>query len=183
MWFFFRFFVATYIQKIKPTKHILEWVSAPYRVMPWDLDANLHMNNVKYLKYLERGRVEHMIHTPWLRNMYRSNAKALIANTEVSYVKEMRLFQKFNVETRISSWDEKYLYIEQVFADGKTIFTCSVTRMATVDMKTHKRLSATEVLAKAFAESSAPPLPESAQHLNALIKAQRQETQAITHIH
>ena len=94
MWFFFRFFVATYIQKIKPTKHILEWVSAPYRVMPWDLDANLHMNNVKYLKYLERGRVEHMIHTPWLRNMYRSNAKALIANTEVSYVKEMRLFQQ-----------------------------------------------------------------------------------------
>ena len=67
MWFIFRFIVALHIQKIKPTQSLLDWVLVPYRCMPWDLDANMHMNNVKYLKYLERSRVEHMIHTPWLR--------------------------------------------------------------------------------------------------------------------
>ena len=81
MWFIFRFIVALHIQKIKPTQSLLDWVLVPYRCMPWDLDANMHMNNVKYLKYLERSRVEHMIHTPWLQEMHGRGYKALIANT------------------------------------------------------------------------------------------------------
>ncbi len=183
MWFIIRFIIAHYVQKIKPSKHILDWVIARYRVMPWDLDANLHMNNVKYLKYLERGRVEQMIHTPWLQKMWTNQAKALVANTEISYVKEMRLFQKFKVETRVSSWDEKYIYMEQIFTYKHTVFTAAVIRMAVVHAKTGKRLSPTEVFKNLFGEEQSPPVPQSAQHLNLLIQAQRGETQAIADAH
>lgn len=183
MWFIFRFIIAHYVQKVKPSKHILDWVITRYRVMPWDLDANLHMNNVKYLKYLERGRVEQMIHTPWLSIMFGNQLKGLIANTEISYVKEMRLFQKFKVETRISSWDEKYVYMEQLFTHKHTVFTSAVIRLAVVDAKNHKRCSPNEVFANFFSEPKAPAIPKSAQYLNLLVQAQRNETQAVADAH
>ncbi len=183
MWFLFRFLIARYIQKIQPTKHLLDWMIVPYRVQLWDIDANLHMNNVKYLKYMERGRVEHMIHTPWLREMHRRGYKALIANTEISYVKELKPFQWFKVETRISAWDDKYVYMEQLFTYKRTVFTAAVIRMAMVSIKTGKRVSPIQALNDAFPGLPSPPLPASAAALNQLVQAQRSETQAVADAH
>lgn len=183
MWFFFRFLIARYIQKIEPSKPLLDWVITRYRVLPWDIDANLHMNNVKYLKYLERGRVEHMIHTPWLREMFNRGFKALIANTEISYVKELKPFQYFKVETRISAWDDKYVYMEQLFTYKRTVFTAAVIRMAMVSTRTGKRVAPSHMLREAFPDLQSPPVPDSARALNQLVQAQRGETQAIADAH
>jgi len=183
MWFIVQFIFALYVQKIKPTKTFQDWVFARYRCMPWDLDANVHMNNVKYLKYLERGRVEFMIHTPWLQEMHGRGFKALIANTEISYVKEIRPLQRFKVETRISSWDEKYIYMEQLFTYRKTVFTAAVIRMAMVSIKTGKRVSPLAAFKEMAPGVTPATLPDSAQHLNLLVQAQRSETQAIAAAH
>ena len=179
MWFLFRFLIARYIQKVMPTHGLLDWVSFRYRVLPWDIDANLHMNNVKYLKYLERGRVEHMIATPWMNTMFDHGVKALIANTEISYVKELKPFQPFDVETRINSWDDKYVYFEQLFTYKQTVFTAAVIRMAMVDSRTGKRASPRQVLTELFPALQSPELPASVVALNQLVTAQRNETQAV----
>lgn len=176
MWFFFRFLIARYIQKITPTRSILDWVSVRYRVHLWDIDANLHMNNVKYLKYLERGRVEHMIATPWLNQMFERKINVLIANTEISYIKELKPLQPFDVETRISSWDDKYVYFEQVLTYNKTVFTAAVIRMAMIDQRAGKRASPAVLLPGIFPGLQSPPIPASAMALNQLVAAQRQET-------
>ncbi|MDY6922028.1 MAG: acyl-CoA thioesterase [Pseudomonadota bacterium] len=183
MWFLLRFLIALHIQKIKPSKSLLDWVFVEYRCMPWDLDANIHMNNVKYLKYLERGRVENMIHTPWLQDMHGRGYKALIANTEISYVKEIRPFQRFKVSTRISSWDEKYIYMEQVMSHRQTVFTAAVIRMAMVNSKTKRRESPMLAFAEIAPGLQPPPLPDSARHLNLLVQAQRGETPVVTGDH
>jgi acyl-CoA thioesterase FadM len=141
------------------------------------------MNNVKYLKYLERGRVEHMIHTPWLQSMFTRGFKALIANTEISYVRELKPFQNFKVETRISAWDDKYVYIEQLFTYKRTVFTAAVIRMAMVSTRTGKRVAPTQALLEAFPDLVSPPVPASARALNQLVQAQRGETQAIADAH
>lgn len=183
MWFLFRFLIARYIQHAVPTKTMLDWVITRYRVQLWDIDANLHMNNVKYLKYLERGRVEHMIATPWLNEMYNKGVKALIANTEISYVKELKPFQPFKVETRISSWDDKYIYMEQLFTYKRTVFTAAVIRMAMVSVHTGKRVSPIQTMRSAFPELQSPSIPASALALNQLVAAQRGETQAVADAH
>lgn len=179
MWFFFRFLLARYIQKTVPSKSILDWVTTEYRVLPWDIDVNMHMNNVKYLKYLERGRVEHMIATPWMNEMFNKGLKALIANTEISYVRELKPFQRFKVETRITSWDDKYVYFEQLFTYKRTVFTAAVIRMAMVNVRTGKRASPVQVMLDTFAGLQPPPVPASVAALNQLVAAQRGETQAI----
>lgn len=179
MWFLFRFLIARYIQKAVPTHSILDWVTASYRVHLWDIDANLHMNNVKYLKYLERGRVEHMIATPWMNETFDKGLRALIANTEISYVRELKPFQRFNVETRISSWDDKYVYFEQLFTYKRTVFTAAVIRMAIVNVRTGKRESPVQVMQDTFGGLQAPSLPASVTLLNQLVAAQRGETQAL----
>lgn len=179
MWFIIRFILALYVHKTKPSKSILDWVQYQHRVMPWDLDANIHMNNVKYLKYLERGRVEHMIHTPWLQAMHQRRVKALIANTEISYIKEMRALQPFSVETRIKGWDQRYVYVEQLFTHGDTIFTAALIRMALVSVKTGKRVAPDTEFNDAFPTEKSPRIDESINLFNHLIQAQRKETQAI----
>lgn len=183
MWFIIRFLVARYIQKIEPSKSMLDWIITYYRVQLWDIDANIHMNNVKYLKYLERGRVEHMIHTPWLKEMYSRGVKALIANTEISYVKELKPFQRFKVETRISSWDDKYIYMEQLFTYKRTVFTAAVIRMAMVSVHTGKRVSPAQVMRETFPELQVPSIPASAIAMNQLVAAQRSETQVVADAH
>ena len=178
MWFIIRFILALYVQKTKPTKSILDWVEYNNRVMPWDLDANIHMNNVKYLKYLERGRVEHMIHTPWLQTMHRRRVKALIANTEISYIREMRAMQPFTVETRINGWDQRYVYVEQLFTHDGTIFTAALIRMALVNVKTGKRVAPAFEFEAAFPSFKSPQIADSIALFNQLVQAQRKETQA-----
>ncbi len=183
MWFLFRFLVARYILKTEPSQSMLDWVITHYRVQLWDIDANIHMNNVKYLKYMERGRVEQMIATPWLKEMHSRGVKALIANTEISYVKELKPFQRFKVETRISSWDDKYIYMEQLFTYKRTVFTAAVIRMAIVSIHTGKRVSPAQIMQETFPDLQAPSLPASAHALNQLVAAQRQETQAVAEAH
>jgi len=183
MWFLVRFLIARYVQRIQPSKSFLDWVFVHYRCMPWDLDANIHMNNVKYLKYMERGRVEHLIQTPWLQELFPRGFKAIIANTEISYVKEIKPFQRFKAETRISSWDERYIYMEQLFTYRNTVFTAAVIRMAVVNANTGQRVSPSAMFAELMPGVSPPQLPDSAQYLNQLVQAQRGETQAIATAH
>lgn len=182
MWFLIRFMIARYVQKIQPSRSVLDWVAVDYRVQLWDLDANIHMNNVKYLKYLERGRVEHMIHTPWLQAMHQRGIKALIANTEISYVRELRAFERFRVETRITSWDERYVYMEQLFLEGEKVYTAAVIRMAMVSTRTGKRVNCREVMADAFQDVVVPELPGSARALNELVQAQRSESTSLADV-
>ena len=164
------------ILRVRPRFKFLDTVLSRYRVKPWDLDANVHMNNVKYLKYLEKGRVEHMIHTPYFTKLYRRKIHSLIVNTEVSYIKSLLPFQRFSVSTRISSWDDKYVYYDQRVESQGELYAAAVVRM--VLMANGKKASPLEVFNKIWPDTRVPALPMSARKLNELVQAQRQETQA-----
>ena len=179
MWFLFRFFMALSFFKNRPKAPLLSTIRSSYRVRLLDLDANGHMNNVKYMKYLERGRVELMVQTPWLNLTYGHKARTLIANAEINYIKELKPFQPFTVETRISAWDDRYVYIEQRFMNNDVIFTTAASRMAIVDRRTHQRISPLELFASVLPDSNPPSFPKSVYHFNQMIQSQRQETEAV----
>lgn len=183
MWFYIRFLMAVYIFRKPPTHRLLDWVVSRHRVWPWDLDANMHMNNVRYLKHMETGRVDHMIQTPWLLAMHDHHLGVVVANTEISYVRELKPFQAFDVETCITSWDEKYIYVDQLFTYGNTVFTAAIVRLAMLDTQNGKRVSPVELFSRIYPDISISDLPASAQHLNLLIQAQRQETQPVAMRH
>lgn len=85
-----------------------------------DLDLNLHMNNSKYLRELDFGRVA-LYFSKGLRDVLsKQNATILVNAINIRYRRSLQLFQTFELKTRIVCWEERALYLEQrmVTPDG-----------------------------------------------------------------
>lgn len=86
-----------------------------YRVMPTDLDLNMHMTNARYLSFMDLGRTDLILRTGLARVMMRHKLQAVIGGTMVRFRRSLAPFQRFEVHSRLIAWDDRWLYIEQVF--------------------------------------------------------------------
>jgi YbgC/YbaW family acyl-CoA thioester hydrolase len=91
--------------------------------MPWDLDENLHMNNSRYLQYMELGRWESMIRSGFLRYALKNKILSPIKNLTVTYRKELKVLTRFRVDTKILQWNDHSLVFEHVFFKGTEVCT------------------------------------------------------------
>ena len=74
--------IRTAIRRRKPATHeLFDTVSMEFRVAMWDLDHNLHLNNAKYLKFMDKCRLEHSIVTGLLDRMLTAHCNAVVTTT------------------------------------------------------------------------------------------------------
>ena len=163
------------ILRLTPTNPVLATIVSRFRVKPWDIDSNMHMNNVRYLKYLEKGRIDHCIDTPFFIQCYKRSWHAVIVTISLNYIQSLKPFQKFEVITRIKSWDDKYFYFEQTFTSKGHVYATALLRLAILHGK--KKISPTAALSLMMSNVETSPLPASAIYLNKFIHAQRIETE------
>lgn len=88
------------------------------RVLPNDLDLNLHMNNGRYLTLCDLSRVDLFIRTGLARIMIKHGWIPLIAHHTMTYKKPLGLFERFDLMLELTHWDEKYFYMKHVFMAG-----------------------------------------------------------------
>lgn len=86
-----------------------------FRVWFHDLDPFRHMNNGRYLTIMDLGRTDLMVRSGLARAAMRHKWTPIASAVVIRFRREMRLFQKFALETRILWWDETSSVIEQVF--------------------------------------------------------------------
>lgn len=105
--------------QLKPTTT----VKSTFRVWPWDLDALGHMNNGRYLQIMDVARVDWMRQARILDSIVRNRWGALLGGSIIRYSSPLNLFQKYHVETRVVSWDQRWFFLEHKFVclKGKTI--------------------------------------------------------------
>jgi acyl-CoA thioesterase FadM len=82
--------------------------SLPLRVLPNDLDINLHMNNGRYLTICDLNRVDLFIRTGLARTMRKRHWFPVIAEHTMTYKKSLHLFERFTAELELTRWDDKY---------------------------------------------------------------------------
>ena len=165
------------ILRLTPANPVLAVIVSRFRVMPWDIDSNMHMNNVRYLKYLEKGRIDHCINTPFFIQCYNRRWHAVIVNISLNYIRSLKPLQKFEVVTRIKTWDDKYFYFEQTFTSKGQVYANALLRLAILHGK--QKISPTDALSLMMPDVETSPLPASAVYLNKFIHAQRVETETI----
>lgn len=85
------------------------------RVWPNDLDANLHMNNGRYLTLMDLGRFDLMIRGGLLRTVFRKRWMPVAAAATIRFRRSLDPFQRFRLTTRVLGWDAKNVIMEQVF--------------------------------------------------------------------
>lgn len=86
-----------------------------FRVWPTDLDANIHMNNGRYLSIMDLGRLDYMARIGMMSPVLRHRWMPVLSSAIIRYRIPLHPFQKFQLQTRVVWWDEKWFYMEQRF--------------------------------------------------------------------
>ncbi|KAG9286320.1 hypothetical protein G9A89_014307 [Geosiphon pyriformis] len=96
-------------------KDLFRVLKQEHRLWPDDMDINFHMNNSSYLKNLDYARLE-FIYTQFGDLLH--SGKLFIPNAGVKayFKKEISPLAKYNIETRILTWNNKWMFVVSRFA-------------------------------------------------------------------
>lgn len=89
-----------------------EAVSSRFRILPHDIDINLHLNNGRYLQLIDLNRAEWLIRTGIWDVIRRNRWRPILGSTAVQYRRELRLWDVAHIETRLLGWDQRWTYLE-----------------------------------------------------------------------
>ena len=80
---------------------------------PWDLDLWVELNNGRTLTLYDLGRIP-MAKRAGLIVALRENRWGLtVAGASVRYRRRVRAFDRITMRSRVSCWDDRFIYIEQ----------------------------------------------------------------------
>ena len=98
-----------------PRLGILDEDSLRFRVLPNDIDINLHMNNARYLSLMDYARTHLLARTRLLEHIVQSRWQPMVGAIWITYRRSLPLFARFNLTSRMICWDDRWFYIEQTF--------------------------------------------------------------------
>jgi len=139
------------------------------RVLPNDLDFNLHMNNARYLALMDLGRLDLWRRAGLVRVILKHRIQAVVGSTNIRFKRALRPFQKFDLITSIKTWDERAIYMEQRFEDKDGLVANAIVRV--VCLNSSGVMAPIEVLRLVDTEL---PSPEVSQELSSWIQYNRQ---------
>ena len=141
-----------------PRKAPLEESRVGFRVLPTDCDINLHMNNGRYLAFMDLGRLHFVAQIGLLGLILRRRWGAALGAAEINFIRPLSPFQKFELVTRLVTWDEKYAYMEQRFEAGAAL--CAHAFVKGLFLDRGQRVRPPDVAAALGIAAAPPPLPE-----------------------
>ncbi len=105
----------------KPSMGLLETSILKFHVLPNDLDLNIHMNNGRYLSIMDLGRIDIMHRVGLMTYIIKNKWSPVVGNLHIQFRRPFKLLQQYELHSRIVSWDDKWVYLEQVFICNKKI--------------------------------------------------------------
>ena len=89
------------------------------RVHVGDLDLYRHVNNGVYLQYMDVARSNYLADLGAFPLLAERGWYPVVAASTVKYRRSLTLGQRFTVTTRVLGWDDRVIYLDQVFTrDG-----------------------------------------------------------------
>ncbi len=144
-----------------------------FRVWPSDLDTSAHLNNGRYLTLMDMGRLDVMVASGLWRAVLRHGWTPVASAIKIRFRREIKLWERFRIETRIVAWDQLSVVMEQVFVfDGGTrdgqIAAQALFKGGLYDRKAKKFVTIARLMAEVGVAAESPPLkPEIAAFLEA----------------
>lgn len=92
-----------------------EKTTVTMRVLPTDLDFLWHVNNGVYFSFMDFGRWDMIFRNGVFDLANRKGWYSVVAGETIKFKKSLELWNKFQIETQIMGYDEKYFFIQQKF--------------------------------------------------------------------
>jgi acyl-CoA thioesterase FadM len=96
----------------------------------------------------EMGLLKKFIKLKWM---------PIVNAAEFTYIRDIKPFQKFEIETKIVGWDEKYFYIEQRFVSERGLHC--IVHVRGVFVCKGKQIPLDTLVAEAGYKGDTPQLP------------------------
>lgn len=141
-----------------PRTGLFEESRVSFRVLPTDCDVNLHMNNGRYLAFMDLGRLHLVAQIGLLGIILRRRWGAALGAAEINFIRPLAPFQKFELVTRLVTWDEKYAYMEQRFESRGVL--CAHAFVKGLFLDRDRRVEPSEVSAALGTAAVPPQMPE-----------------------
>ncbi len=164
---YFRFFWLIFLAKRRASLSPIDASLIELRVLPNDLDLNRHVNNGRYGTFMDLGRMDLIVRTGLLKLMREQNWFPVVADIHLRFLRPLKLWQRFQLETQLLGWDDRWFYFQQRFIrEGKI---CTVGLIKVQVRHGRKRVETERVLGKIDYGNSSPKIPQSVQQwINAI---------------
>lgn len=97
-------------------------------VLPVDLDFLGHMNNARYLREAEFARCHFWAPYKIRYVLHALKGYMVMTASCCRYRRALNVFERFDIHTRILGWDDRVLYMEQLFMRPSSAFIVAVVR-------------------------------------------------------
>ena len=128
-----------------------------FRVWPLDLDINLHLTNSRYLALMDLGRTDLILRSGMWKLMKRERLAVVLGGAAMRFRRSLAPFVRFTLTSRLLGWDERWVYIEQVFTGPQGVACSAVLRAAF--LKNGKTIPPEALFAELLPGVQAPVLP------------------------
>lgn len=123
LWFrvLWLFLTAPFRPRLKPP---FEASRLRFRVWPFDLDTNLHMNNGRYLTIADQGRADLLLRSGLWRAVLKHGWLPMLSGSIIRYRRELKPLQVFELQTRVVFWNTRNIVMEHKFIvnnDGEEV--------------------------------------------------------------
>ena len=114
----FRMFLTLFFARRASRLLPLDMAHKTMRVLPNDLDVQMHMNNGRFLSIMDLGRLDLIVRLGFWKVARQRGWYPIVGSVKFDYRRPLTVFQKFDMTTRIVGWDERWVFVEQEFHSG-----------------------------------------------------------------
>jgi len=134
-----------------------------FRCLPIDIDFNLHLNNARYMMLADLGRIDIFLRVGLIALARRNGWAPMIGGLQVAYVREIKLWRRFEVVSSIETWEGTSVIGRHRFVlDGGETAALILTTVGVYDRGGRRFLDIDEVVA-ALGHAASPRQPTEAE--------------------
>ena len=143
------------------------------RVLPQDIDFNLHLNNARYLSAMDYARVHLLARGGVTGLILKQRLAPLVGAVWMTYRRSLPLWARYDLATRLACWDSRWFYFNQTFTGEKGLVAVAWVKGALQDKS--GTVGPQRIMDLVEPGIVSPPLPEAIQILNGLTREKLQE--------
>ncbi len=139
-------------------RHVLDPSTTTLRVLPTDLDLYLHVNNGTYLQMMDVGRSNYIADIGGFPRLKEKGWYPVVAGSTMTYRRSLRLGDRVELVTRVLGWDQRVVYLEQVFSRRGEHCARGVVAGRFLTRGSGQRVAAPDVVAHLAGDGLASPV-------------------------
>ncbi len=131
------------------------------RVMPAEIDSNLHMNNGRYFSAADIGRLDWGLRSGVWRKALRHGWRPIAGDSNARFSASLQPLQAYELASRLLGWNDKWMFCEHRFIDDGRVYATVLVRYLFISKR--GKVPPAKVLALCGYDQPSPPLPIWAQ--------------------